>query len=116
MALATTRLLTLTPSRMLCHVMSRCTGLPIKEYEVFGKTYVPVTQKGPYKESGVASWYGRKFHGQKTSSGERYDMYGMTAAHPTLPIPSYVRVTNKRNNKSVVVLIENNLCCCSRNE
>lgn len=76
-----------------------------KEYEVFGKTYMPVTQKGPYKESGVASWYGRKFHGQKTSSGELYDMYGMTAAHPTLPIPSYVRVTNKRNNKSVVVRV-----------
>lgn len=76
-----------------------------KKYEVFGKTYMPITQKGPYKESGVASWYGRKFHGQKTSSGEQYDMYGMTAAHPTLPIPSYVRVTNKRNNKSVVVRV-----------
>lgn len=75
------------------------------DYEVFGKRYSPFKQVQAYKENGIASWYGRKFHGQKTSSGELYDMYGMTAAHPTLPIPSYVRVTNKLNNKSIVVRV-----------
>jgi rare lipoprotein A len=74
-------------------------------YSVFGRDYVPLRARQPYKERGVGSWYGRKFHGQKTSSGERYDMYGMTAAHPTLPIPSYVRVTNPANGKSVVVRV-----------
>jgi len=75
------------------------------KYSVFGKDYVPLDVRTPYKEIGIASWYGRKFHGQKTSSGELYDMYGMTAAHPTLPIPSYVRVTNLRNGKSVVLRV-----------
>jgi rare lipoprotein A len=74
-------------------------------YVVFGKTYTPDTSGRPYVAEGIASWYGRKFHGQRTSSGEPYDMYGMTAAHPTLPIPSYVRVTNLRNGKSVVVRV-----------
>lgn len=74
-------------------------------YSVLGKDYVPLKQRTPYKETGIASWYGRKFHGQKTSSGEPYDMYGMTAAHPTLPIPSYVRVTNQHNGKSVILRI-----------
>jgi rare lipoprotein A len=74
-------------------------------YSVLGRDYVPLRARQPYRERGVASWYGRKFHGQKTSSGERYDMYGMTAAHPTLPIPSYVRVTNPANGKSVVVRV-----------
>jgi rare lipoprotein A len=74
-------------------------------YSVLGRDYVPLRARQPYKERGVGSWYGRKFHGQKTSSGERYDMYGMTAAHPTLPIPSYVRVTNPANGKSVVVRV-----------
>ena len=59
----------------------------------------------PYKERGIASWYGRKFHNQKTSTGETYDMYAMTAAHPTLPLPSYARVTNVANGKSVVVRV-----------
>jgi rare lipoprotein A len=59
----------------------------------------------PYKERGIASWYGRRYHGQKTASGEVYDMYGMTAAHTTLPIPSYARVTNVANGKSVVVRV-----------
>jgi len=59
----------------------------------------------PFTQRGTASWYGKKFHGQKTSSGETYDMYKMTAAHPTLPIPSYARVTNLANRKSVVVRI-----------
>ena len=76
-----------------------------RPYTVLGKDYVPMTAAKPYKARGIGSWYGRKFHGQKTSSGEVYDMYGMTAAHPTLPIPSYVRVTNVANGKSVVVRV-----------
>lgn len=74
-------------------------------YEVFGQPYTPVRARGSYKIRGLASWYGKKFHGLKTASGEIYDMYGMTAAHPTLPIPSYVRVTNLGNDRSVVVRI-----------
>lgn len=74
-------------------------------YTVLGQTYVPETGLKPFKEQGLASWYGRKFHGQRTSSGERYDMYGMTAAHRILPIPSYARVTNLRNHKSVIVRV-----------
>jgi len=66
---------------------------------------VPATAIAPYSEEGMASWYGRKFHGLNTSSGEAYNMYGMTAAHPTLPIPSYARVTNLANGRSVVVRI-----------
>ena len=76
-----------------------------RPYTVFGKAYVPVVNKQPSRERGLASWYGRKFHGQKTSSGEVYDMFGMTAAHKTLPIPSYARVTNLKNGQSVVVRI-----------
>jgi len=76
-----------------------------KPYSVFGRDYVPLPAGSRYRARGVASWYGRKFHGQKTSSGEVYDMYAMTAAHPTLPIPSYVRVSNPANGKSVVVRV-----------
>ena len=76
-----------------------------KPYSVLGHDYAPLTRLAPYKALGTGSWYGRKFHGQKTSSGEIYDMFGMTAAHPTLPIPSYVRVTNPANGRSVVVRI-----------
>ena len=76
-----------------------------RPYVALGKTYTPLTVAGNYKERGIASWYGKKFHGQRTSSGEVYDMYGMTAAHPTLPIPSYARVTNIATNKSVVVRV-----------
>ena len=76
-----------------------------RPYVALGQTYTPLTAAGDYKERGIASWYGKKFNGQRTSSGETYDMYGMTAAHPTLPIPSYARVTNLSNNKSVVVRI-----------
>jgi rare lipoprotein A len=76
-----------------------------RPYVALGQTYTPLTTPGDYKERGIASWYGKKFHGQRTSSGETYDMYSMTAAHPTLPIPSYARVTNLANNKSVVVRI-----------
>jgi len=75
------------------------------QYAALGQTYTPLTAPGNYKERGIASWYGKKFHGQRTSSGETYDMYAMTAAHPTLPIPSYARVTNLGNQKSVVVRI-----------
>ena len=76
-----------------------------RSYVVFGKTYNPITDSRPFTQRGVGSWYGRKFHGQKTSSGEPYNMYAMTAAHPTLPIPSYVRVTNIVNGRSVVVRV-----------
>jgi rare lipoprotein A len=76
-----------------------------KPYSVFGTTYTPLVNNDPFVQRGVASWYGVKFHGQRTSSGEAYDMYKMTAAHPTLPIPSYARITNLDNGKSVVVRI-----------
>ncbi|MBI5922873.1 MAG: septal ring lytic transglycosylase RlpA family protein [Betaproteobacteria bacterium] len=76
-----------------------------KPYSVLGRDYIPLTTLAPYKARGVGSWYGRKFHGQKTSSGEIYDMYGMSAAHATLPIPSYVRVSNPANGNSVIVRV-----------
>ena len=76
-----------------------------RPYTVFGKQYVPDTSGRLWAQRGVASWYGKKFHGQKTSSGEIYDMYQMTAAHPTMPIPSYARVTNPKNGVSVVVRV-----------
>lgn len=74
-------------------------------YTVLGQTFVPRKTAGDYTGRGIGSWYGRKFHGQKTSSGETYDMFQMTAAHPTLPIPSYVRVTNLKNQRSVIVRV-----------
>jgi rare lipoprotein A len=76
-----------------------------RPYTVLGRDYVPATAPRPYRERGVASWYGRKFHGQKTSIGEVYDMFAMTAAHPTLPLPSYARVTSVASGKSVVVRV-----------
>ncbi len=76
-----------------------------KPYVIFGKTYTPDVSGGPYRAQGHASWYGKKFHGKATANGERYDMYGMTAAHPTLPLPSYVRVTRLSTNKSVVLRV-----------
>ena len=76
-----------------------------RPYSALGKTYTPLQTTGNYKERGIASWDGKKFHGQRTSIGEIYDMYAMTAAHPTLPIPSYARVTNLANGKSVIVRI-----------
>lgn len=78
---------------------------PSKPYTVFDKTYTPITDYRPFIQRGVGSWYGKKFHGQRTASGEIYDMYKMTAAHPILPIPSYARVTNIRNGKQVIVRI-----------
>jgi rare lipoprotein A len=76
-----------------------------RPYQVFGKDYIPVANAASFRQTGIASWYGRRFHGAPTSSGEPYDMYAMTAAHPTLPIPSYARVTNMANGRSVVVRI-----------
>ena len=78
---------------------------PSRPYTIFDQTYVPITDNRPFLQRGIGSWYGKKFHGQRTASGEIYDMYKMTAAHPTLPIPSYVRVTNLRNGKQVVVRV-----------
>jgi rare lipoprotein A len=80
-------------------------GGPNKPYDVQGQRYVPLTTDVAFSESGGASWYGRKFHGQPTSSGEVFDMFAMTAAHKTLPIPSYARVRNPANGRAVVVRI-----------
>ncbi len=74
-------------------------------YEVLGKRYTVMNSSNGYQERGVASWYGTKFHGNLTSNRETYNMYAMTAAHKTLPLPTYVRVRNLRNNKSVVVRV-----------
>jgi rare lipoprotein A len=76
-----------------------------RPYTVLGKTYTPFTEHRPYRARGQASWYGRRYHGQQTSSGEIYDMYQMTAAHTLLPLPSYARVTNLSNGRSVVVRV-----------
>lgn len=80
-------------------------GGPNKPYEVFGQRYVPMTADLPLREVGGASWYGSKFHGRPTSSGEPYDMLGMTAAHKTMPIPSYARVRNPANGREIVVRV-----------
>ena len=76
-----------------------------KTYEVMGERYFVLNSAEGYKEQGRASWYGTKFHGKRTSSGQPYDMYQMTAAHKTLPLPTYVRVTRKSNGRSVVVKV-----------
>lgn len=80
-------------------------GGPNRPYEQFGRRYVPETRDLPMREEGLASWYGRKFHGRTTASGERYDMYAMTAAHKTMPLPSYARVRNRANGREIVVRI-----------
>ena len=74
-------------------------------YKVAGKRYTPLTKVSSFSQTGKASWYGNQFHGRKTASGERYDMNALTAAHRTLPIPSYARVTNTKNGKSVIVRV-----------
>lgn len=74
-------------------------------YRVLGKNYTPMQDGRRYREVGEASWYGTKFHGQKTANGELYDLYGMTAAHKTLPLPTYVQVTNLENDRKVVVRV-----------
>jgi rare lipoprotein A len=76
-----------------------------RPYVALGRTYVPDTSGAQFRQHGIASWYGRQFQGNRTASGERYDMFAMTAAHPTLPIPSYARVTNTRDGRSVIVRI-----------
>ncbi|WP_292914709.1 septal ring lytic transglycosylase RlpA family protein [Nitrosomonas sp.] len=75
----------------------------MQPYVALGKQFKPMTELTSYKKRGIASWYGRRYHGNNTASGEVYDMYAMTAAHPTLPLPSYARVTNLDNGKSVIV-------------
>lgn len=75
----------------------------MQPYVALGRYFRPMTELRPYKERGIASWYGRRYHGNATASGEVYDMYAMTAAHPTLPLPSYVRVTNLENGQSIIV-------------
>ena len=74
-------------------------------YDVFGKRYFVLATTTGYSERGVASWYGPGFHAERTATGEAYDMYGMTAAHKTLPLPAYVQVTNLRNGRNVVVRV-----------
>jgi rare lipoprotein A len=77
----------------------------LRPYSALGRDYTPMTAVGPYRSRGVATWYGKRYHGKPTSTGERYDMYAMTAAHTTLPLPSYVRVTSVANGRSVVVRV-----------
>ena len=76
-----------------------------RPYVALGRSYTPLTTDVAFRERGAASWYGRQFHGNRTASGEIYDMFAMTAAHPTLPIPSYVRVTGTRSRQSVIVRV-----------
>ena len=83
-------------------LINRFTSRP---YTVLGHAYKPYTELTPYKARGVASWYGKRYHGQKTSSGEVYDMYAMSAAHTILPLPSYARVTSVATGKSVIVRV-----------
>lgn len=77
----------------------------MSSYRVFGKRYYTMKSSKHYEQVGTASWYGTQFHEQRTSSGERYDMLGMTAAHKTLPLPTYVEVTNLKNNRTIVVKV-----------
>lgn len=74
-------------------------------YEVFGQRYYVMDSNAGYEERGVASWYGRKFHGNPTANGERYDMHGMTAAHKSLPLPTQVEVTNIKNGRKIIVRV-----------
>ncbi|PNG58410.1 MULTISPECIES: septal ring lytic transglycosylase RlpA family protein [unclassified Variovorax] len=83
----------------------RGSGGTSKPYVVLGRSYVPIADDRPWRETGLASWYGRKFHAQSTASGEPYDMYAMTAAHKTLPLPSYVRVRNPANGREAIVRV-----------
>ncbi len=82
--------------------INRATTRP---YTVLGRSYRPFSSRQPYRERGLASWYGTRYHGQQTASGEKYDMYAMTAAHTLLPLPSYVKVTNLSNGRSVIVRV-----------
>ncbi len=80
-------------------------GGPNRPYSLRDRSYQPLTEDLPFREVGIASWYGRKFHGRRTASGEVYDMHAMTAAHPTLPLPSFVRVVNPANGREVVLRV-----------
>ena len=102
------------PTEVPVDVASVPDAVPVQEplsrtgnhpYQVYGRNYVPLRSSRGYQAEGFASWYGTKFHGRKTSSGEPYDMYAMSAAHRTLPLPSYLRVTNLYNQRSVVVKV-----------
>jgi rare lipoprotein A len=77
----------------------------MRPYVVLGQQFTPLTELQPYKARGIATWYGRRYHGKQTSNGEIYDMYAISAAHPTLPLPSYARVTNLASGRSVIVRI-----------
>ncbi len=81
------------------------TSVNPESYQVLGKTYYVLANNNGFKQQGIASWYGTKFHQKKTATGETYDMFKMTAAHKTLPIPSYVQVTNLDNQRSVIVKV-----------
>ncbi|CAN5245733.1 septal ring lytic transglycosylase RlpA family protein [soil metagenome] len=83
----------------------RRSGGTSKPYTVLGRSYVPITDDRPLRETGLASWYGRQFHSLSTASGEPYDMYAMTGAHKTLPLPSYVRVRNPANGREAIVRV-----------
>ena len=91
-------------------MLGGCEVAPVKQrepgtYEVFGKTYRVMENSLGYREIGIASWYGTKFHGNLTANGETYDMYGMSAAHKALPLPTFVKVTNLDNGKNVVLRV-----------
>ena len=76
-----------------------------RPYVAFDKKYTPMTKIIPFEEEGYASWYGKRYHGKKTSIGETYDMYQMTGAHKTLPLPCYIKVTNLKNKRSVIIRV-----------
>ena len=80
-------------------------GGPNRPYAIAGRGYVPQTRDQPFSQRGLASWYGAKFHGKPTASGEPYDMYAMSAAHPTMALPSYARVRNPANGRQVIVRV-----------
>ena len=82
--------------------INRATTRP---YTVLGRSYRPLSSRQPYRQRGLASWYGTRYHGKQTANGEKYDMYAMTAAHTVLPLPSYVKVTNLTNGRSVIVRV-----------
>ena len=102
---------------LLCGLIVGCAIAPIvnrssnkpklgpNQYEVFGQVYEIMEENVGYLEIGVASWYGKKFHGRLTAMGETYDMFGLTAAHKSLPLPTIVKVTNLDNGKSIVVRV-----------
>ena len=76
-----------------------------RPYKVMGQSFTPMTGDKPFTQTGTASWYGKQFHGKKTAIGEIYDMYAMTAAHPSMELPSYAKVTNLANGRSVIVRV-----------